>query len=85
MEVRIIHYGCSYVHQAGISNNVTAVKGNFERKKRFVGHLKRIAVQAAVYSGITHKYAVFQKQTPTAQIDLNLLTPNGFFESNNTV
>jgi len=37
LEVRITHDGCGYVHQAGISSNVTADKGNFERKKRFVG------------------------------------------------
>jgi len=37
LEVRITHDGYGYVHQAGISNNVTADKGNFERKKRFIG------------------------------------------------
>ena len=73
MEVRITHDGCGYVHQAGISSNVTADKGNFERKKRVVGPCKRIAYQAAVYFGMTHKYADFQKQTPTGRFDLNLL------------
>ena len=38
LEDCITHDGCEYVHQAGISSNVTADKGNFERKKRFVGH-----------------------------------------------
>jgi len=37
LEFRITHDGCGYIHQAGISSNVTADKGNFERKKRFVG------------------------------------------------
>ena len=37
LEDRITHDGCGYVHQAGISSNETADKGNFERKKRFVG------------------------------------------------
>ena len=73
LEVRITHDGCGYVHQTGISSNVTADKGNFERKKRFVGPWKRIAVQAAVYFGMTHKYADFQKQAPTVPIDPNLL------------
>ena len=36
LEDRITHDGCAYVHQAEILNNVTADKGNFERKKRFV-------------------------------------------------
>ena len=37
LEDRITHDGCGYVRQTGISSNVTADKGNFERKKRFVG------------------------------------------------
>ena len=37
LEVRITHDGCAYVHRTGISSNVTADKGNFERKKRFIG------------------------------------------------
>ena len=37
LEDRITHDGCDDVRQAGISSNVTADKGNFERKKRFVG------------------------------------------------
>ena len=73
LEVRITHDGCGYVCRTGILSNVTADKGNFERKKRFIGPWKRIAYQAAVYSGMTHKYVGFQKQAPTAQIDLNLL------------
>ena len=73
LEVRITHDGCGYVRQTGISSNVTAGKGNFERKKRFIRPWKRIAVQAAVYFGMTHKYADFQKLIPTARFDLNLL------------
>jgi len=37
LEDRITHDGCDDVRQAGISSNVTADKGNFERKKRFIG------------------------------------------------
>jgi len=37
LEDRITHDGCDDVHQAGISSDVTADKGNFERKKRFIG------------------------------------------------
>ena len=36
LEERITHDGNGYVHRTGISNNVTADKCNFERKKRFV-------------------------------------------------
>ena len=37
LEDHITHDGCGYVRRIGISSNVTAEKGNFERKKRFVG------------------------------------------------
>ena len=37
LEDRITHDGCGYVRQSGISSNVTADKGHFERKKRFIG------------------------------------------------
>ena len=38
LEDRITHDGNDYVRRSEISSNVTADKGNFERKKRFVGH-----------------------------------------------
>jgi len=37
LDVRITHDGCGYVRRTWISSNVTADKGKFERKKRFVG------------------------------------------------
>ena len=36
LEDRITHDGCDYVRRTGISSNVTADKGNFERKKHFI-------------------------------------------------
>ena len=45
LEDRITHDGCDYVRRTGMSSNVTADKGNFEREKRLVGPWKRIAVQ----------------------------------------
>ena len=70
MEVRITHDGCAYVHQAGISSNVTADKGC--GRSTLSDPENELRIKLGLFWNDTQVCGL-PKIDPTARFDLNLL------------